>query len=372
MWLIAAVAGALTVLTGLLSGADAVAVTERLLPVLAFLVAATVLAELADRAGVFDVAAGRAARLGRGRTPVLFALVVLLATATTVVLSLDTTAVLVTPVVLALARRLNLDPFPFAFAAVWLANTASLLLPVSNLTNLLAVDRLELSPAHYAGRTAAAAAVAVAVTVLALALAHHRSLRGRYLLPGPEPRRDRVLLWTSALACLALVPAVLTGLPVAVVFGAAAAVVVAATALRSPRVLRPSLVPWRLVLLVEGLFLVVSAAGPHGLDALLRGVAGPGDAPGRVVAAAAVGGNLVNNLPAYLALERVIPPSHLLDVLVGVDLGPLVLPWASLATLLWHERCKAAGVVVPWTTYAVRGVLLVPPLLLLSSLALHA
>jgi arsenical pump membrane protein len=73
----------------------------------------------------------------------LWLLVVVLATLATAVLSLDTTAVLLTPVVLALAHRLHLDEGVFAFTTVWLANTASLFLPVSNLTNLLALHALE-------------------------------------------------------------------------------------------------------------------------------------------------------------------------------------------------------------------------------------
>ena len=369
MWLVATVAGALTVLTGVLSGDDAVAVTRRLGPVLLFLIAATVLAELADRAGAFDLAADRAARLARGRTPVLFALVVLLATATTIVLSLDTTAVLITPVVLAMAKRLKLDPLPFAFAAVWLANTASLLLPVSNLTNLLAVGRLGLSPAETIARTALPSAVAVLVTVTALALWHRRSLAGRYDVPERSRPRDPALVAVVAVVCVALVPAVLLGAPVAAVFGVGAAVVGVATLLRNPSALRLGLVPWRLVLLVEGLFLVVTAAGPRGLDHLLATAAGDGG-PARTVATAAVGANLANNLPAYLSLERVVP-HDLLDVLVGVDLGPLILPWASLATLLWAERCRAAGVMIPWRSFVLRGALLTPPLLLLSTLALH-
>ena len=68
----------------------------------------------------------------------LWALVVLLAVLSTAVLSLDTTAVLLTPVVIALARRTHTPPLPFALAVLALANTASLVLPVSNLTNLLA------------------------------------------------------------------------------------------------------------------------------------------------------------------------------------------------------------------------------------------
>ena len=110
-------------------------------PVLIFLIAITVVAEIADAAGVFDVAGHWAARAGRGRTWLLWLLVVGLSCLSTIVLSLDTTAVLLTPVVIAVARQLRLNPLPFAMTTVWLANTASLLLPVSNLTNLLALHR---------------------------------------------------------------------------------------------------------------------------------------------------------------------------------------------------------------------------------------
>jgi len=105
-------------------------------PVLIFLVAITVVAEIADSAGVFDIAGHWAARAGHGRAWLLWLLVVGLSCLSTIFLSLDTTAVLLTPVVIAVARQLRLNPLPFAMTTVWLTNTASLLLPVSNLTNL--------------------------------------------------------------------------------------------------------------------------------------------------------------------------------------------------------------------------------------------
>jgi arsenical pump membrane protein len=122
-----------------------------------------------------------------------------------------------------------------------------------------------------------------------------------------------------------------------------------------------TLIPWRLVLLVEGLFLVVQAVGPHGLDDLLRHGLG---SPLQTSFVAAGGANLVNNLPAYLAVERVVPHDQLLALLVGVNLGPLVLPWGSLATLLWAERCRARGVHVGWVRFGLAGAVLVPLLLL--------
>jgi len=368
VWLAAAVLGTLTLLTGLLPLSSAVDVTTRVAPVLLFLVAVTVLAELSDVAQVFDVAAGRAARLARGRTPLLFLLVLLLGTATTIVLSLDTTAVLLTPVVLALAAQLGLSPLPFAFAAVWLANTASLLLPVSNLTNLLAVDRLGLTPVSYARRTALPALVAVLVTSMVLWLWHRSSLRGRYDVPIAVRPADRVLFGIATAACALLVPTLLLGVPVSLAATAAAVLVVAGCLWRKRSALRWQLVPWRLVLLVEGLFLVVEAVGPHGLDGLLR--EGIGSSL-QTAAVGAVGSNAVNNLPAYLALERVVPHDQLLPLLAGVDFGPLVLPWGSLATLLWAERCRARGVRVGWLRFGAAGLVLVP-LLLLTTVPLLA
>lgn len=291
----------------------------------------------------------------------LFALVVLLATLTTVVLSLDTTAVLVTPVVLTLAQRLALNPLPFALATVWLANTASLLLPISNLTNLLAVDRLGLTPTAYVGRLALPALVAVAVTVTLLAGWQRRSLTGRYDVPAVEPPADRVLFLSTAGACLVLVPLLLLGLPVAVASTASALVAAAAFAWRQRSALRLRLLPWRVVLGVSALFALVAVVGPLGADGLLeKGIGGPL----RTAFVAAAGANVLNNLPAYLAVERVSTHDQLLPLLLGVNLGPLITPWGSLATLLWSERCRAKGVRISWISYAAAGLVLVPVLLL--------
>ena len=64
-----------------------------------------VLAELTKEAEVFDVIAARMATAGRGDYPALFVLCVAFASLTTIFLNLDTTAVLLTPVMLALAAE---------------------------------------------------------------------------------------------------------------------------------------------------------------------------------------------------------------------------------------------------------------------------
>ncbi|MCW2541464.1 MAG: arsenite efflux rane protein ArsB [Frankiales bacterium] len=372
MWALLGIAGALSVLTGWLPREQAheVAIT-RAGPVLAFLVAITVLAELADRAGVFEAAAGVCARTARGSTVRLFLLIAVLGTITTIGMSLDTTAVLLTPVVLTLTDRLGLRPLPFALLAVWLANTASLLLPVSNLTNLLAVRHLDLSATAFAGRMALPALAAVLVSVAYLGFLFRRDLATRYTLPAGRPAPDRWTFWVSAVACIALAPGVLLGAPPWAVAVPAAAVTGLVFAIRRRSELSLGLLPWRIVVFTEGLFLLVTAIARHGGTRVLADVIGQSTL-GTAATAAAVS-NAVNNLPAYLAVETAVPDgrtTQLLGALLGTNSGPLILLWGSLATLLWRERCRARGVQVSAWTFAKVGLGGVPLVIVASWAAL--
>jgi arsenical pump membrane protein len=354
MWAILGLLGLLSVVTGWLpsDAAREVAIT-RGAPVLGFLIAITVLAELADRAGVFDAAAYRCARLARGSSLRLFLLIAALGTVITIGMSLDTTAILLTPVVLSVTDRLGIRALPFAMLAVWLANTASLLLPVSNLTNLLALQRGHLSALGFAGRMALPELVSVLITLLYLGFLFRRDLRVRFELPETEPAQDRLTFWVCTTACLALAPGVIAGVQPWAVATPCALAAVLAFAIRGRDQLRFALLPWRIVVLTEGLFLCVTAISRHGLSTLLGDAAGTSSL--RAMITAAVTSNAVNNLPSYLAIEPAVHPSQLLSVLLGTNAGPLILVWGSLATLLWRERCRARGVNVPIWKFGLIG-----------------
>lgn len=348
----------------------------RTIPILAFVLAMSLVTELVDEAGLFRVVTDRMAALGRGRVFLLWLLVVAVATVSTVFLSLDTTAVLVTPVVVLLAVHARIPPLPFALTSIWLANTASLLLPVSNLTNLLAQDRLGLSPWRFAGLVWAPAVVGLLVPLVLLWLAFRRDLRGTY---GPQPARpvrDRTLLKAAAATLLVLLPALVSGLPVQYPALAAAAVLLAIFLRRRPSALRWSMVPWRPLMLTVGLFMLMETLHAHGLTPLLAGVAGTGDSLPALLQLAGLGAgaaNAANNLPAYLALEPVAgSPARLAALLIGVNLGPLVTPWASLATLLWHERLRVLNVPIKWGGFAAAGLVAVVLTVPLAVLALWA
>ena len=358
------VLGGAAVAIGILPATDALAVADRVWPILLFVVAITIVAELAASAGVFDVAADYLARLAKGRTWLLWIFVVILAVAVTSFLSLDTTAVLLTPVVITVARTHRLDALPFAFTTVWLANTASLVLPVSNLTNLLAVERLDIDPLTFVGTFGPSALIAIVVTVLLLWLTNRRALRGTYA-PARRPEiSDRPQLVATAAVVIVLLPLLVSGIPPWIPAVVAAALLVVLFLWRSPHAVRTALVPWQLVVFASGLFLAVAALEAAGSRALLEVVAGTGDdllSLWQLAGVGMLGANAVNNLPAYLALESVADsPARLGALLAGVNAGSLITPWASLATLLWHERLRAVGVDVPWRRYVLLGLIAAP------------
>nr|WP_279672432.1 SLC13 family permease [Flexivirga meconopsidis] len=335
---------------------------DRVGPVLAFLVCITVVAEIADRAGVFEVAGHWAARVARGRTLILWVVVVLLSCVATTVLSLDTTAVLLTPVVITMARQARITPLPFALTTVWFANTASLLLPVSNLTNLLALHEFSRwggfsSYLSVAWRPALTAMVA---TALAIAVLHGRSLAGRYAVPPAPQTGDPVLLRVAGAVCALLGPVFVTGVTPAIPAAIAAAILLVTLWIRDRAGVREIAVPWRMVMGVSVLFVVVDVLGSHGLNTLIARLVGDGDGLAallRVAGAGAVGANLVNNLPAYLAAESAAGDSahRLMALLIGVNAGPIVTLWGSLATLLWRSRCERAGLRIPLRRFTIES-----------------
>lgn len=364
-------AGLLFVATGLLPADTARSSIGRIAPLLLFLFSVIVLAELTKEAGVFDAIAQRMAKAGRGNYAALFLLCVAFASLTTIFLNLDTTAVLLTPVMLALAARARIATLPLAMTTVWLANTASLLLPVSNLTNLLAADRVALETRAFAARMWLPQLAVLAVTMALLwAFYWRRRMRGEdaYDPPAPAPVRDRVLFSATGVACLLFIAAILggvhTGVQLGVAATVAAAVAAAAFAVRDRSALRPSLIPWQLMVFVTGLFLVVPTLERFGLDdAMVAFVGHDGDALGAFRAAFSGAGlsNVLNNLPAYVAGESAVPASNqeqLLSLLVGTNVGPVITPWGSLATLLWFEWCRRWDVRVPMRKFVLTGAVL--------------
>ena len=378
---VAAPAAALLLATGVVPVARAEDVLDDIGATVAFLAAVLCLGELCARAGLFEAAGQYLARGSRGRPTALFGLVVILCAAVTAVLSLDATVIFITPVVLATAALLGARARPGAYACVHLANSASLLLPVSNLTNLLAFHATGLSFARFGALMALpwTAAIAVEWAVLRRRFAGDMAMAPDGAAPPPDRRIP--VAYTATVLALTLAGFLASswlGVDAAAV-AAAGVVLLAVPALARRRISAGGLVratdPAFLAFVVA-LAIIVAGAEAHGLGSVVDRIVPTGDAlPAllAIAALAAVLANLLNNLPAILLLLPVLAPQGagpVLAALIGVNIGPNLTYVGSLATLLWRRALTRGGVTTGPVEFLRLGALTVPPALALAVLAL--
>ncbi|WP_373428655.1 SLC13 family permease [Streptomyces sp. B1I3] len=378
---VAVPAAVLVVLAGAVPFDEAMAQIESLLPVVGFLAAILVLAQLCADEGLFAAAGDLVARACGGRTGPLLGGVFVVAAGITAVLSLDATVVLLTPVVLATAVRVGARPRPHVYACAHLANSASLLLPVSNLTNLLAFAASGLSFTRFAALMALPWLAAVTVEYVIFRRVFAADLAAGAHPPEPEENRPGVPVFTLVVLLLTL-----TGFVIASFAGAeplwaalAGAAVLAVRALGQRRttvrgVVRSANLLFCLFVLALGV--VVKAFVDHGLGTGIGELLPDGSSLPELLAVAAVAAvlaNLINNLPAVLALLPVVAaagPGPLLAALIGVNIGPNLTYVGSLATLLWRRILHAHGTDVELGDFTRLGLLTVPATLGVSTVAL--
>ncbi|ROQ65851.1 arsenite efflux membrane protein ArsB [Streptomyces sp. 840.1] len=378
---VAVPAAVLVIALGAVSWPQARAQVGDLLPVVGFLAAILVLAQLCADEGLFTAAGDLVARACGGRTGPLLAGVFVVASVITAVLSLDATVVLLTPVVLATAARVGARPRPYVYACAHLANSASLLLPVSNLTNLLAFTASGLSFTRFAALMALPWLAAIAVEYVILRRFFAADLAAGAHPPDPDEDRPGLPVFTLVVLVLTLCGFVVTSFAGAEPLWAAlaGAVVLAVRALvrretTAKRLVHSANVPFCLFVLALGV--VVKAVVDHGLGTGIARLLPAGSSLGALLAVAAVAAvlaNLINNLPAILALLPVVAaagPGPLLAALIGVNLGPNLTYVGSLATLLWRRILHTHDEPPELGHFTRLGLLTVPATLAVSTVAL--
>jgi len=384
---VAVPAALLVIVTGALPLHQAGAEATRLLPVLAFLGAVLVIGHFCQREGLFAAAAARLAQASRGSPVRLLGGVFGLASLTTAVLSLDTTVVLLTPVVHDTAVRLRVRPKPHVYACTHLANSASLLLPVSNLTNLLAFSVAGLTLVQFGGLMAVPWLVAIAVEYLVFRWFFAADLgtgapAASRASGGTLPRVPLFPLITVAATLAGFVVTSVIGVNPAWAALGGACVLGARGLIRgedtAPGLVRAVGIPFLLFML--GLGIVVESVVRNGLGAAITRVIPGGSSLLALLAIAgiaAVLANMVNNLPAVLVLLSVLAGHGLsagagpvLAVLIGVNIGPNLTYAGSLATLLWRRLLAARDHATDLGEFTRLGLLTVPAGLVLATTAL--
>ncbi|HZQ35629.1 MAG TPA: ArsB/NhaD family transporter [Dehalococcoidia bacterium] len=388
----AATAGALlAMLLGVVSPGQAWRAVAAQWDVLLFFAGLLLVCRVAEEAGIFAWAALATARHARGNCTRLFLNICLAGVLLTTLLSNDATALLLTTTVVALTQMIEVPPLPFALACAFIANGASLTLPVSNPLNVLVLGTGRMRLHTYLLHMLPASVVVVALTIALLWFCLRGRLRGGFdtsklQAPGAGvPKSPLFRITAAALAVLALayIAASTLGWPVSVPV-AIAGVSLAACARLVGRLPARNVAraPWAILPFVAGLLVLVRGLERSGLTGQLAELLLALDRRGAVAATfgatftSATGANAINNLPmgaVMLSALRASGPGHpalLYGTLLGSDVGPNLTVLGSLSSMLWLLLLRQRGVAVSAREFACYGALLAPMALVGGALAI--
>ncbi|ROT96396.1 arsenic transporter [Marinobacter sp. R17] len=367
-------------------------------------VALIIISLILDEAGFFSWAALHVARWGGGRGHVLFPLIILLGAFIAAFFANDGAALLLTPIVVGILLRLEFSAtaaLAFIIATGFVADTTSLPLIISNLVNIVTANYFDVSFERYALVMVPVNLASLAATLAVLWLYFGRRIPARYdtdtLAEPASAIRDRQVFHAAfpllILLMLAYFVTAPLGVPIALVTGLAALALMAIAGrwyvakrgrvISLKRVLRHA--PWQIVLFSVGMYLVVYGLGNAGLThQAAQAITWLGE-QGPVIATVGTGfltaalASVMNNLPSTLVGALAIEQAHVSPLIrelmvyanvIGNDLGPKFTPIGSLATLLWLHVLARTGHRISWGQYMKVGLIITPPVLLVTLLAL--
>jgi arsenical pump membrane protein len=390
-----ALAGAVLLLViGLISPVNAFFTLYKDWNIFFFFLGMMSLSALAETAGLFDWLAAQAARLAGGSTRRLFLNTFLLGTMISMVLSNDATALILTPIVYTLVTRLRLPVLPFLFACTFIADTASFLLPVSNPINIIILTRFQLDLWTFLRLLLLPSILVISMNIGMFFLLYRNQINGRFdakRLPSAaesikHPAYFRYTCSVLVIVAIAYITASALQIPLSLV-SLSGALLLLLGALKWRQITVKGLggqISWSIFGFIAGMFIVVQAVEGTGLTAqfgqLLLHLSG-GSSFGAVMvgtAGAALGTNIINNLPMAVVLrsslagvQHIAPAARLgfiAATMFGCDLGPNLTTVGSLATVLWLLILRRRDLDVSGWDYFKVGILVTPLMLLAGAL----
>jgi len=323
-----------------------------------------------------------------------FTIVFVLAVVTPALLNNDAAILLLTPLVIALTRRLypgRIDiTMAFAFAVFLAPGVAPLI--VSNPMNMIVAEFAHLGFNAYAAVMVPISLVGAIVTYGVLRLVYRRMLASATAVANPVTttihahagERAAVLLMLAVFSAYPIVAACDGPTWIVAVSGATAALVLARAYQIAPTRKVVTHVSLDILLFLWGIFLVVQGLRTVGvvdyLGALYQHA--PADSGAHVATigvVSAVGSAVIDNHPMSILNMLALPDAHaaahstrpLLAALIGGDIGPRLLPIGSLAGLLWMDLLRRSGIEIGLGRFLRLGTLVLLPTLVISLVMLY-
>ncbi|PFN99435.1 arsenic transporter [Bacillus sp. AFS076308] len=410
---IPATIGAIFVLlSGSVSLSDLGLITETISGAAITIIATIVMAIVLESFGFFNWVAEKLAEKARGSGIRLFWYVNLLCFLMTLFFNNDGSILITTPILVMLLNNMGLknhQKIPYLLSGGLVATASSAPIGVSNIVNLIALKIVHMSLYLHT------AMMFVPATLGLLFLVFLLYLRFKKVLPKtvptkvsgltltsyhplmPEPKHSsgkerskfmrNVLLFVFAVR-ISLFVASYIGIPVSVmaVIGSLVLLGWRWVYLKIPPVDMIKKTPWYILVFAFSMYVIIYGLNNIGLTDWLIGFMRPMVSGSLLHASVMMGtllsvlSNIFNNHPAlmvgtltltHMGLDMLTLKVAYLANVIGSDMGSLLLPMGTLATLMWMHIIRKGKVKFSWWEYVKITIVVIPPATLFTLVVLY-
>ncbi|AZQ45498.1 arsenic transporter [Bacillus sp. GX] len=401
----AAIGAGIILITGLVSRPDVMDIISKIGGASITILATIVMAVILESFGFFHWSAAKLANLAKGSGRRLYWYIQLLCFLMTLLFNNDGSILITTPILILLLKNLQLKPhqqIPYLLSGALIATASSAPIGVSNIVNLIALNIVNMTLYMHTAMMFVPATLGLLFmswlmyTVLKKKLPERlpvssydieeifftknfHPLKGKNSVDTKQKRTKfmlKVLGFVFLMRCLLFVASLLSiPIEIVAVLGSLVLLIWRWYYLRTNPVDILKKTPWHILIFAFSMYVIIYGLHNAGLTAALVNWLEPLVSQHLLYASFAMGGlvsllsNVFNNHPALMigtitltemGLDPVTLKTIYLANIIGSDIGSLLLPIGTLASLIWMYILKQNKIKVKWKDYLSVSLIVIP------------
>lgn len=402
----AAIGASIIYLSGIVTNTDILYIVEKIGGASITIIATIVMAVILESFGFFHWSAANLARLAKGSGYRLYWYIQILCFLMTLLFNNDGSILITTPILILLLKNLRLklhQQIPYLLSGALIATASSAPIGVSNIVNLISLNIIDMSLYRYTEMMFVPATLGLIFMSVLMFFVVKRKLPKRLpdivydieenifsshfhpLKDGIVPlevRRKRsrfmliVLLFVLLMRGLLFLASFLS-IPISIVAVSGSIILLLWRWYKlhtNPTDIIKK-IPWHILVFAFSMYVIIYGLHNIGLTALLVNYFEPIVSQGLLYASFVMGGlvsflsNFFNNHPALMigtmtltdmGLDSITLQTIYLANIIGSDIGSLLLPIGTLASLIWMYILKQHHIKISWRDYLSVSIIVIP------------